>query len=273
MTYLPDALRYAARGWMVFPIRPRTKLPATPRGFYDATTNPAKLQRWFAHYDHNIGIRTGIASGICVIDIDGAAGAATLRDLGNRHGCLPPTLTAITPNGRHLWFRLDEPLPSSNSRIGNHIDVKADGGFIICPPSQHPSGDFYRWYDQTIDLAPAPDWLIRLAQKRRLESPRPDIPVRSGPPGSYGRAALEREIKSLAATLPGTRNTALNRSAFRLFQLVGGGELDQGQVERALCEACIANNLVADDGWPSVRATIQSGARAGMQHPRGRRTT
>ena len=53
-------------------------------------------------------------------------------------------------------------------------------------------------------------------------------PTNSTSPGAYGRAALDAE----AAALPGTRNTALNRAAFNLFQLVAGGELDGGQVEQ-----------------------------------------
>jgi hypothetical protein len=98
-------------------------------------------------------------------------------------------------------------------------------------------------------------------------------PKPNGESDVYGRAALDREIQILSAALPGTRNTNLNRSAFKLFQLVAGGELDREDVERALLEACIANKLATDDGWPSVRATIQSGARAGMEHPRRRGTT
>lgn len=273
MTRLPDALRYALRGWMVFPLRPRMKLPATPDGFKSATTNPATITRWFARYDHNIGIRTGLASGIAVVDIDGDDGVAGLRELQTRNERLPRTLTAVTPNGWHLYFRIDDPLPSSASRIGHHIDVRADGGYVVAPPSQHPSGAFYSWHDETIDPAPAPAWVICLAQKRHVVNPPNKIPIRPGPPGAYGRAALDREIKSLATTPCGGRNAALNRSAFSLFQLVAGGELDWSQVERALCDACVVNKLAADDGWPSVRKTIQSAARAGLQHPRTRGTT
>ena len=86
---------------------------------------------------------------------------------------------------------------------------------------------------------------------------------------AYGQAALDAEITSLAAALPGTRNDALNCTAFRLFQLVAGGELDDGQVIERLIDACHRNQLVEDDGWRTVIATIRS-ARAGLKFPRAR---
>ena len=64
------------------------------------------------------------------------------------------------------------------------------------------------------------------------------------------------------------RNNQLNRASFCLHQLVAGGELDAGEVERALLDAATANRLVAEDGLRQTMATIRSGARAGLQHPR-----
>ena len=83
-------------------------------------------------------------------------------------------------------------------------------------------------------------------------------------------AALDREIEALANTAPGGRNHALNRASFSLHQLVAGAELDAGVVRHRLIDASTANRLVADDGLPSVLATIKSGMCAGLQHPRTR---
>ena len=166
---LSDVLRYAARGWQVFPLKPNAKEPATWRGFYDATANPATLRRWFERYDYNIGIRSGIASGIFILDIDGDLGFASLREIEFEHGRLPLTLTAITGNGRHYWFVLDAELPCSASKIGQRIDVKADSGYVAVAPSIHPSGKAYRWVDEAIAPTIAPAWLLRLARKKRFE--------------------------------------------------------------------------------------------------------
>jgi hypothetical protein len=89
-------------------------------------------------------------------------------------------------------------------------------------------------------------------------------------PNVYGLAALDREIETLAGAPAGTRNGVLNCCSFKLFQLVAGGELDRTQVIERLIAACHSNGLVADDGWKTVMATIHSGIRAGLQHPRSR---
>ena len=168
--------------------------------------------------------------------------------------------------------------PRSNSvqhRQDRHgVDVKADGGYVAAPPSVHPNGKIYRWIDASIEPTHAPGWLLQLARKkpaptiseRALSTIRP----RNGQPNAYGLAALDREIEAVAATLPGMRNNALNSAAFRLFQLVAGGELDRAQVIERLIDACHRNGLIEGDGWRSVMTTIFSGARAGLQHPRSR---
>ncbi|MFL6833444.1 MAG: AAA family ATPase [Xanthobacteraceae bacterium] len=92
-------------------------------------------------------------------------------------------------------------------------------------------------------------------------------------PGSsiYGRTALREECAKLAAMPKDSgRNNALNTAAFNLFQLVAGGELDEekDQVAERLFTAAEACGLVADDGAASVRATVESGAKAGRAQPR-----
>jgi hypothetical protein len=277
MTSLLDAaLEYAAAGWQVFPCIARMKVPAIKGGFYAATTNPETIKRYWRRSDCNIGIRTGAASGFWVFDTDGDEGEASLRRLESEHGSLPPTREAISGGGgRHLWFKYTGPVPSKAGQIGIGLDTRGDGGYIVAPPSIHPNGRAYAWSVDSIDeLAIAPDWLLQLVRKR----PAPTISERAlaavrrpnESSGAYGAAALEYEIAALAATLPGGRNHALNRAAFCLFQLVGGGELERDHVVNRLIDACHRNGLVKDDGLRSVLATIRSGYRAGQQHPRTR---
>jgi putative DNA primase/helicase len=84
-------------------------------------------------------------------------------------------------------------------------------------------------------------------------------------------AAIKAECDPLVAMPRDSgRNNALNRAAFCLGQLVGGGEVSAGDAEHALVDACIANRLVNDDGMRSVLATITSGMSAGLLHPRTR---
>ena len=273
--FITAALDYARQGLPVFPVAARGKQPACARGFHAATTNPATIARYWRQADCNIGIPTGAASGIWVLDIDGDAGEASLAALEAKHGRVPPTRTVITGGGRHLWFRYTGPIPSTAARIGLGLDTRGDGGFIVAPPSVHPNGRRYEFlsYDQ---LADAPQWLVQLARtrpqsisERAVAQIRTSLHREVSSSGAYGRAALDREIEALAATLPGTRNDALNRCAFRLYQLVAGGELEGDQVTERLVAASHRNGLVKDDGIASVFATIAS-ARAGLNFPRSR---
>jgi Bifunctional DNA primase/polymerase, N-terminal len=274
---LDQALKYAARGVAVFPCWPASKEPACRRGFKDATTNPAMIRRWWlANSSYNIAIATGIVSRVWVLDVDGDDGVTSLAALEAKHGRLPDTLTSLTGNGQHLWFRYDSPVPcSADDRIGRGLHVRGDGGYVLAPPSVHPDGPRYRWAN-VAPLAIAPDQLIALTRKRPTVSERAMAAMSGRPqtsPDRYGKAALEREISELAQVPPGGRNHALNRASFRLHQLVAGGEIDGAEVHARLLGAATANGLMSDpgDGPRSVERTIASGARAGLQQPRNRR--
>src|SRR5262245_45059019 len=94
---LAAALAYAALGRQVFPLQPQSKLPATRRGFYDATTNPETLRRWFCRgFPYNLAVRTGVASGVLILDADGEIGASNLCALIAEHERLPETLISTT---------------------------------------------------------------------------------------------------------------------------------------------------------------------------------
>ena len=155
--------------------------------------------------------------------------------------------------------------------------MKADAGCITAPPTTG-----YCWVncDPVGDLSKA--WIELLTrERRRTISERAVAAIRqptgvarheAAPNNRYGAAALEREIAAVANVAPGGRNHALNRASFNLFQLVGGNELDGGEVRRRLIDASRANGLAADDGLPSVIATIESGMCASLANRRRRPT-
>jgi hypothetical protein len=263
----PIVLGYAGKGWQVFPLKPCQKLPATRRGLHDATGNAATLRRYFTGaHPYNIGIRTGVPSGVFVLDVDGDRGLDSLAGLVERHGLLPPTLTSATSKGRHYWFRALDAIPCSASRIAPGIDIRGDGGYVVAPPSVHPDGAIYRWVNDQ-PAVDAPEWLIKLASHRPAIDLPPAPPVASSG-DKYCRAALELELRSVAEAVPGTRNHALNRASYSLHQFVAAGKLDAGEVVDRLLHAAHACGLLQDDGERQVMATIRSGARAGLQNPR-----
>jgi hypothetical protein len=159
------AIQLAQRGLAVFPCQPRGKEPACDTGLHAATTDVERINRWWhAFPDLNIGIATGTASGVFVLDIDGEDGEGSLLKLESEHGALPPTVEAITGGGRHCYFRVGKcKISNSVGQLGLGLDVRGDGGYVIAPPSIHPSGRPYAWsVDTTRDFAAAPDWLLTM---------------------------------------------------------------------------------------------------------------
>ena len=226
------------------------------QGCHDKPGHDPPVVAW-RNRTYNIGVATGLISGVWVFDVDGSNGASTLRDLEAKNGNLPATLISITSAGPHFWFRATGEIQSSAGRVGVGLDVRGDGGYVVAPPSVHPDGPVYRWGND-VPIATAPDWLIQLTRKRptiterALATMRAPLQHCAAQPGAYGRAALEYEISALASTPNGQRNHALNRAAFSLFQLVAGGELNEAEVLNRLIEASFANGLMTDpERWAS----------------------
>src|SRR5215472_9095936 len=262
----PDAVEYARKGLPIFPCSPLDKKPLTSHGFKDATTDEAQIRAWWGKWPNAmIATPTGPASGVWDLDPDvdpvkQLDGIAALNQLVAQHGPLPQTLTSITPRGgKHLFFAWDPnvDIRNSESKVGPGIDVRGNGGYVILPPSRNATGGTYQWDPSSPrTFAPAPPWLVMLAKAKKI--------------GAYAKAALEGECKEVAAALPGTRNSTLNRAAFNLGQLIGGNALDEQDVRDRLFEAAETCQLVADDGPKSVLDTIDSGITKGKQQPRSR---
>jgi hypothetical protein len=162
---LKTARALAEKGLAIFPCLPRDKRPATPHGLKDATTDPIEIENWWHHNPNcNIAIATGAVSGVFVIDLDGTEAEAELRKLEAQHGELPATVESITGRGRHLFFKCAEkPVRNSAGKIATGIDVRATGGYVIAPPSIHPSGKRYSWsVDSAATFAAAPEWLLSI---------------------------------------------------------------------------------------------------------------
>jgi hypothetical protein len=175
VTLLNAALALASRGMHIFPCVPRDKRPATPNGLKDATTKVEVISAWWNSMpEANIAIATGKASGIFVVDIDNEDAEAEISKLEAVHGALPSTVEQITLRGRHLLFRWPgSEIRNSASKIAHGVDVRGEGGYIVCAPSMHPSGKRYAWsVDSATCFANAPEWLVSM-----ITAPAPIMPV------------------------------------------------------------------------------------------------
>ncbi len=161
------ALVYAERGWHVFPLQARAKLPATRHGFKDATTNPTQINAWWSeHPEYNIGIATGRVSGFWVVDVDNRyQGDNILLDLIHKNSPLPSTVETITGNGSHYYFTYPDLTSIPSCKLDTGIDIKSDGGYIVAPGSIHPNGQLYQFEGSSdpmdgVAIVDAPAWLL-----------------------------------------------------------------------------------------------------------------
>lgn len=151
-TMMESALHYAEAGLAVFPLKAQGKEPITKNGLKDATTDHDTIIAMWTKYPYaNIGMACGQQSGgIIVIDVDtdeeaGKDGFRSLQRWEKQHGAIPDTANTITGRGgNHFLFRTSG---DTRSRVAceEDVDIRADGGYIVLPPSVHPNGKQYQW--------------------------------------------------------------------------------------------------------------------------------
>ena len=145
----------------------------TKNGLKDASKDPDVISEWFQKNPHaNVGIVTGAISGFIAVDNDPRHGGdESIAALEKRYGAPPATQRFLTGgSGEHILFRHPGgTIPNSTSKIAPGIDIKADGGYIVAPPSQHISGKHYAisvdHHPDDVPLADAPAWLLDLIQQ------------------------------------------------------------------------------------------------------------
>ncbi len=188
------AFAYSARGWPVLPLhsirdgcctcgkadcKSPGKHPRVAGGVADATTDPVVIERWWTRWpDANVAIATGAPSGLLVLDIDPRnGGGKTIVALQRENGVIPPTFEAATGGGGvHVLFQ--HPRRRTIGKLGEGVEVKSDGGYVVAAPSIHASGQRYRWQTGRapgeVDLADLPErWLRMVLRETLAASPKP----------------------------------------------------------------------------------------------------
>lgn len=124
--------------------------------------SPGEIEAWWRQWPNaNVGIVTGRISDLVVLDIDSEQGREYAR---GRH--LPQTPVASTGRGWHYYYRHPGFEVRNFAKRVPGIDLRGDGGYVLAPPSLHPSGRHYEWLipPEQSDLAPMPEWLLELCQ-------------------------------------------------------------------------------------------------------------
>ena len=214
MEHLQAAIELAHLGLCVFPLKARDKR-AHERWKRFQTEHPttSEIEKWWSGdgADRNIAVATGPVSGVIVIDVDGDIGAESLAKLTRVHGGLPTTWRSSTGRGEHIWFRAPTSVTLGNTagRIGPGIDTRGAGGYVVAPPSIHPSGSLYDWQTDShpafVQLAELPQWLFDILAPAPVLAPEPEPeplppdPDRVKAHLKYCRTALDNQRDELAA--------------------------------------------------------------------------
>jgi Bifunctional DNA primase/polymerase, N-terminal len=257
-----QALACARHGWPVFPAQPGSKQPATRHGYLDATTDPGQITWWWRRQpDANLAIATG-HPGPDVLDIDqhGPAGNGypALNRL-HRAGLVDGAAAVIaTPSGgAHLYFT------GSDQRCGklprHHIDFRAQGGYIIAPPSQ-VGGRRYQVVSRQAGTAGL-DW----AKVTRLLEPERDRAIQPG-------KAQPADLSHLATWVAGLGPDSHNRNDGLFWAACRAAEAGDDQLLDQLADAARTTGLTGREIAATIRSARRT-ARPAAERQAGREAT
>jgi len=149
---LISALHYAKQyNFSVFPCNGKKPLIKWAPYQKEKATD-TKIKEWWDRWpEANVAVVTGKISGnrgLCVVDIDTTEG---MKEIAKYIPFDLDVPTSHTPSGgKHLFFEMPETTLTNNSRIIPGADLRAEGGYIIMPPSTNDKGQ-YKW-DQTMSI-------------------------------------------------------------------------------------------------------------------------
>ena len=259
------------RPFAIFPCN--GKVPLTPHGCKDATTDREQIREWEERWPAcNWAVATGSASG-GLVDVDGiwddpgAAWTRLVNECGlNGAGGLQ-TVTVLSGSGHsmHWYFMLPSGVTLGNStgRLAAGIDTRGEGGYVICQPSAHPeSGGRYEWV-----ISPDEYGIVQLPAgllEQLLPLPRPAPPPPRAAPLATGALTPEGQrrllgiVRRVESAAKGERHDVLFWAACRIADLVSTNHVDGGLGEEALRAAVDSYGLTSAELLAAER-TIRDG--------------
>ena len=253
---MSDALEQALElGLPCFPCRntPRNertdKTPLTPRGFKDASDDPDAIRKMFSpHPDCLIGVPTGAASGIDILDVDPRHDGHVWYAANKAR--LPATRIHRTRRGglHRLFWHMDG-LRNTTAKIAAGIDTRSEGGYFIWWPAiglefqDYPPAGLPEW----------PLWLLPAMMSKPIPPP-PPYRRRGDLDSGFLVAKVSGLAQTLAASPEGSRNNLCNWAGHAMRELVASGQVDAGRVAYALARAATSSGLSFQEAERAVRS-------------------
>jgi hypothetical protein len=257
------AMMLARTGIPIFPCAPGGKHPLTKRGFHDASADPAQVKAWWGGQpDANIGMPTGLPSGVDVVDVDvhSAGNGFSAFERARSAGLTKDwTWLVRTPSGGlHAYFLHPDPHEQRSWQVpSKHVDFRGDGGYIIVPPSRIATAAGEAHSYKTIAVGQHQPGSVDAASLRRLlDPPRPT------PPPADLRAIGSRPGKLAAwvASRPeGARNHGLFWAACRMVEAGHGFD----STAALLGDAARSTGLDDREALTTIRSAFRAASRPG----------
>ena len=196
--------RLNGEGFAVIDIPPGTKRRTSPwKKYQSRRPTVQELREMFGDGDRNLAIVCGHSSGgLAVLDIDNIPLANRIAD----DVALQAETTMIrTPGGGlHTYVIETDAVSRSGPLAPGVADLKAEGGYVLAPPSSVNGREYTILTNTTIKCVPnAREWAVGLLKAYDVE-----MPEERREPLSIAKAIEEMQ--------PGNRNDLLFRSACKL---------------------------------------------------------
>lgn len=171
-----DINKFIEQGFVLFPLAPMSKQPpiGTSGHLSWESEDTNDVIDLLTDGEHNVAIQTGARSGCVVVDIDPRHGGSRERVVEIFETEIDTREHATANSGTHLFFAYPEGveyIPSVSGKLGPGIDVKADGGYVVAPPSRLATGEYTVVSEAA--LMPLPDKIRALLvplKREKIES-------------------------------------------------------------------------------------------------------
>jgi len=219
----PEVDLYRRLGLSLIPIAVRSKKPIIDwKPYQSRLPTDEEVRGWFERGDNNVGIICGsISQNLYVADLDDPAllNEKVLAEIADK------TLVVRTSRGVHVYVRSLVPARITH-RATYHLDLIGDGGYVLAPPSTHPSGCKYEFANGVRSIYEVEDIneIVRALDEKfnfhsdgtLLDKPLGEAGIVEGERNNrlFQAAAVDREM-GLPIDAVVARARALNASACR----------------------------------------------------------
>lgn len=149
-------------GWSVIPVGSNKKPLINWKEFQTRKANKEEITQWFNDFPNaGVGVVTGKISGLIVFDVDPRHGGTDTQ-----FESYNTVVVKTGGGGKHFYFKSPGEIQNTTNLIQG-IDVRAEGGYVIAPPTLHSSGNKYEWINKpdSTNLFDLPTKLLELFDK------------------------------------------------------------------------------------------------------------